>query len=292
MTTEWETRFDRLAAAKTHQSASAQLLPYLTEFIEPVDGAVAIASEWSAALFDGPFYVVPSRDPSRPACSLVFVQSADGNTVAPDPTELGGGETDKHLVYEGLSRVCADAVMAGAGTVREGDIVFSVWHPDLVRLRAALGLPRHPVQIVATLRGLAIERMLLCNVPGISVVLLTVRSAARQMQSAIDGRPWITVLPIDGPEDLPRAFRQLRERGIARVSCVGGRTLASQLLEQGLVDDVYLTTGARTGGAPGTPISSAPWRGRVLLRKHGTGAEAGVTFEHLLARQPGGPPAA
>jgi hypothetical protein len=38
-------RFERLAAAKTHQAASAQLLPYRTEFIEPVNRAVAIASE-------------------------------------------------------------------------------------------------------------------------------------------------------------------------------------------------------------------------------------------------------
>ena len=52
---------------------------------------------------------------------------------------LGGGETDKHLIYEGLSRVAADAVLAGAETIRGGDIVLSVWHPELVRLRASLG---------------------------------------------------------------------------------------------------------------------------------------------------------
>jgi len=51
-------------------------------------------------------------------CSLVFVQAADGNTVASDPALLGGGQTDKHIVYEGLSRVAADAVLAGARTVR------------------------------------------------------------------------------------------------------------------------------------------------------------------------------
>ena len=69
----------------------------------------------------------------------MFVQSLDGNTVADDPSDLGGGDTDKHLIYEGLSRVAADAVMAGAATVAGGKIVFSVWHPELVRLRSALG---------------------------------------------------------------------------------------------------------------------------------------------------------
>ena len=83
---------------------------------------------------------------------------------------LGGGETDKHLIYEGLSRVAADAVLAGAETIRGGDIVLSVWHPELVALRASLGLPRHPIQIVATLRGLELDAACMFNVPELPVV--------------------------------------------------------------------------------------------------------------------------
>jgi len=52
----------------------------------------------------------------------VFVQSRDGNTGARDPSSLGGGDTDKHLIYEGLSRVASDAVVAGAETIRGGNI--------------------------------------------------------------------------------------------------------------------------------------------------------------------------
>ena len=82
--------------------------------------------------------------------SLVFVQSRDGNTVADNPSTLGGGDTDKHLVYEGLSRVDADAVLAGAATARSERMVFSVWHPELVALRCSLGHRRHPAQVVVT----------------------------------------------------------------------------------------------------------------------------------------------
>jgi riboflavin biosynthesis pyrimidine reductase len=85
--------------------------------------------------------------------SVVFVQSVDGNTEVDDPSALGGGETDKHVIYEGLSRVSADAVMAGANSVRHGTVVFSVWHPELVALRRTFGKPRHPVQIVVTSSG-------------------------------------------------------------------------------------------------------------------------------------------
>ena len=45
---------------------------------------------------------------------------------ARNPQTLGGGETDKHLIYEGLARVSADAVLAGSSTVRGGRGLFRV----------------------------------------------------------------------------------------------------------------------------------------------------------------------
>jgi riboflavin biosynthesis pyrimidine reductase len=146
----------------------------------------------------------------------------------------------------------------------------------------SLGLSRHPVQIVATVRGLELDDTLLFNLPDLPVLLLTVASAARRMHHAITVRPWITLLLMDEPEDLPRAFERLRSMGLARVSCIGGRTIAGHLLDARLIDDVYLTTGLNVGGEPGTPLSSAPWRGRTVVRKRGTGVEEGVIFEHLL----------
>jgi riboflavin biosynthesis pyrimidine reductase len=271
-------------ARKTRLATTASLPPYRTELDDHDANALPLANAWTNRLFDGPFYLSPAATPSRPACSLVFVQSSDGNTSADDPGVLGGGNTDTHLVYEGLSRVAADAVLAGAQTVRGSDVIFSVWHPQLVDLRMSLELPRHPVQIVATLRGLELADTMLFNLPAVRVLLLTVPSAAEQMSRAIKVRPWITPLLMETPGDLRRAFERLRSTGIGRISCIGGRTLAGYLLDAGLVDDVYLTTGRNTGGEPGTPLSSAPWRGRTVVRKSGTGAERGVIFEHLLPR--------
>jgi riboflavin biosynthesis pyrimidine reductase len=219
--------------------------------------------------------------PERPACSLVFVQSRDGNTVAADPADLGGGDTDKHLIYEGLSRVAADAVLAGAATVRGSGQVLSVWHPELVALRASLGLPRHPIQIVATLRGIDLDGTMMFNVPHIPVVLLTTTGTASSMRTAIAARPWVRTVTMDSPRGLPGAFAQLLAMGIARLSCIGGRVLAGRLLDARLVDDVYLTTGEGDGGEPGTPLYDKDWRGRVVVRKLGTGPEKGVVFEHL-----------
>ena len=278
----WQERFDAFAARKTRTAIAADLAPFVSIERPNVSGQIAIGNAWSRRLFDGPFYVSPAAS-RRAACSLVFVQSADGNTGTDDPSALGGGATDAHLIYEGLSRVAADAVMAGAGTVRGAGIVFSVWHPEMIALRAALGFPRHPVQIVATHRGLDLDDELLFNVPSLRVVLLSGTPPPRDTVDALRRRPWVTHVPVkDG--DFREAFERLRTIGIARVSCVGGRTLARALLKASLVDDVYLTTAPIAGGEPNTPIAPWAWRGPAILTKHGTGMESGVIFEHVVPR--------
>ena len=273
--------FAAFVRRKERAALRAALPPYVTALDDHDAQAMAIGNAWSRSLFDGDFYVSPPPDPSRPACSLVFVQSKDANTGSRNPTSLGGGETDKHLIYEGLSRAAADAVMSGAETIRGGDMVFSVWHPELVSLRASLGKPRHPTQIVATLTGFDLDRGILFNVPEIPVVVVTVGPVAALMQNALAVRPWITLVVMERTSDLRQAFGQLRSLGIERVSCVGGRRIATQLIDAGLVQDLYLTTSPRTGGEPNTPIHPGPLDARVVVRKRGTGSEAGVIFEHM-----------
>jgi hypothetical protein len=222
---DWLARFEQFIARKTRLATTALLPPYRTELDDPDANALALENPWTNRLFDGPFYLSPAATPLRPACSLVFVQSSDGNTSADDPRVLGGGNTDTHLIYEGLSRVAADAVLAGAQTVRGSDVMFSVWHPELVDLRMSLELPRHPAQIVATLRGLELADTMLFNLPAVRVLLLTVPSAAEQMSQAIKVRPWITLLLMEGPGGLRRAFGQLRSIGVARISASAGEPL-------------------------------------------------------------------
>jgi riboflavin biosynthesis pyrimidine reductase len=281
MTSEqWRERFDALVARKRHEAADAAIPPYVTERTRHDARMTAVGNAWSNEHFDGPFFTTRSAE-GRPVCSLVFVQSADGNTGARNPGDLGGGETDKHLIYEGLSRVAADAVFSGAETMRDSGLVLSVWHPQLVELRASLGLPRHPIQIVATERGLDLDSMLLFNVPEIRVVLVTLTSVADRLRDAIPLRPWISIIAMRRRDELRSAFQEMARMGIQRVSCIGGRTLAAQLLDARLVDEVYLTTAPHPGGEPNTPISPRPWRGDLILRKHGSGPEQGVVFEHI-----------
>ena len=271
---------DAFAARKTAEAERASIEPFETE-IDRGEALIAIGNAWSRRMFDGAFYLSPLPVGEQPATNLVFVQSRDGNTVAKDPSLLGGGEADKHLVYEGLSRVAADAVLAGAGTVRGGNLLLSIWRSELVALRADLGLPRHPVQIVATIRGLDLTRGLMFNSPALKVIVLTVPHGADVMRRDLAARPWISLVTMARAGELAWAFRELRARGLQRLSCIGGRTLAEELIDAGLVQDLYLTKSPIAAGEPGTPFYSKPLASKVVVRKRGTAADAGVTFEHL-----------
>ena len=246
-----------------------------------------IGNAWSRRYYDGPFHLF-AVPPSLPAVSLVFVQSRNGNTGADNPADLGGGPTDKYLIYEGLSRVAADGVMAGAGTVGKS-VWFSVTHPELIALRRDLGMPQHPAQIVMSHDGNIDLTGRLYSQPHIPVFLLAGPRCVARHARAVRERPWLTMIPTQG--DLAAALTALRQQhGVARISCVGGRTAATGLVDAGLVQDIYLTTSAIEAGEPNTPwyVGDKPPRLSPIVRKGEDTPDRPVVFEHMaIGRTPG-----
>jgi riboflavin biosynthesis pyrimidine reductase len=277
-------RFEAYCRRREQAALAATIPGYVTrEDTRPAD-AIRVENEWSRALFDGPFYrSTTAASAGTPITSLVFVQSRDGNTGAADPSTLGGGNTDLHLIYEGLSRVDADAVMAGATTARAKDIVFSVWRAELVALRLALGLARHPAQVVVTNSGnLRFDEGLMFQEETLRVFVITRTSAVQTVRDRLASQPWVEVIDAGEPVSFGRAFRHLHSRGIEVMSCVGGRRTATALLAGDLVSDIYLTTSARAGGDPDTPYHEGPPpRLQRIVLKEGRNGERGVTFEHF-----------
>jgi riboflavin biosynthesis pyrimidine reductase len=280
--------FHAFCDRKTRQATSPRLVPL--ETIENHSAAFAtqvIGNNWTRQYYDGPFHL-PVYGTSVPFGSLVFVQSKGRNTVTDNPEDLGGGPSDKHLLYEGLSRVGVDAVLAGARTAEGENTFFSVWHPELVALRRELGLPRHPAQIVVTGKGcIDVEASRVFNVPEVSVYVVAGPVGCRALERAISQRTWVQLVPMTA-DDLRRPLECLgREHGIRRISAVGGRTTASALLDQGLVQDLCLTTTAREAGEPNTPfyVGSRPPRTTAIVRKRGVDREYPIVFEHLAVQR-------
>jgi riboflavin biosynthesis pyrimidine reductase len=275
--------FEDFAGRKTRAAATARIERLATVFdVRDAARTRGVGNAWSETHYGGEFgLVVPAE--ARTALSLVFIQSKDGNTGGLDPEAFGGGATDKHLIYEGLSRVAADAVLAGAGSIH-ADAFFSVWHPELVALRASLCRGRHPAQIVVSKRGLLDLDALLFNVSIVRVFLIAGNECLERHAPALRARPWIRVVPLSG-DDLRSALDHLRiEEGIQRISAVGGRFTATRLVDAGLAQDSYLTTTVHAGGEAGTPWYSgaSPPRLIVLTKKQWMDGASRVLFEHLL----------
>ena len=276
---KWQARYEALCARRA-EAASARMPPVRTT--EDRSGAFdlqAIADEWTKRAFDGPFYQTAATDPV--SLGVVFVRSREGNTGTRNPASLGGGIVDEQLIYEGLTRVAADAVIAGAGTLYR-DSLFTVWRPELIELRGRLGLPRHPAQVVMSIDGSADpEGALLVNLPYVRVFLLTSVTGRERLAPALDVRPWITV--VIAPS-LREQFAILRAAGIRRACSVGGRRSATQLVDARLVNDVYLTTTRVSGGDPDTPwyIGKETLSTRRVVAKEWDGEHGTVHFEHLL----------
>lgn len=251
---------------------------------------------WVRLLYDGPFYGSVSHSSVLPAVNLVFVQSKPktgqpfGSSGVSNPGELGGGETDKHFIYEGASRAAANAVMAGANTVRREKPedpsvgIFSVWHPEAVRLRLSYGQPRHPRQIVVTERGnLDIEGELMFNIPGLDAFVITTQSGAKRLRPQTKGRS-VHIISTGRRLNIPHALRDLKEFfGIHSISVIGGRKLATTLIDQGLVHDLYLTTAPKELPGEYTPFYTGRrnFPRELIIRKLGRGREKGVVFEHF-----------
>ena len=267
-------------------SASNQAAPLQVNRLITVDDfsgrwpVAAVGNDWSRAYYDGAFHLFPPPD-GGPAISLVFVQSRDGNTCAANPSDLGGGPTDKHLIYEGLSRVAADGVLAGASTVGKS-VFFTVKHPQMVALRRDLGLPRHPAQIVLSERGHLDWSSRLFSTPDVPVFILAGDECVRRVSMEVQRRPWITMIPIAG--DLRAAVTRLRtDHGLTRISAVGARVAATTLVDAGLVQDLYLTTSAFAGGEPGTPwyVGEHKPAMQVVVRKIEDTLDHPILFEHV-----------
>jgi riboflavin biosynthesis pyrimidine reductase len=269
---------------KTHGASSAQVHTLVTTETGPLEQTLCgIGNDWTRRHYDGDFRLLPLPSVA-PAITLVFVQSRDGNTEADDPEDLGGGTTDKHLLYEGLSRAAADAVLAGTSTAAGRSAFFSVWHPEIVALRHQLGLARHPAQVVVSATGhIDLDDSLLFNVPEVPTFLLAGRICRDRWATRLAERPWITVISIE-PHGLRGALSHLRaHHGIRRISAIGGRTTASNLVDADLVQDLCLTTSPLSGGKPDTPF----YTGRrtlsfeTIVQKREVGTREPISFAHL-----------
>jgi riboflavin biosynthesis pyrimidine reductase len=223
-----------------------------------------------------------------------FVSSIDGVVTlgsSPSAGSVISGRNPADRFVMGLLRACADAVVLGAGTLRATP--GHLWtaehvYPDLadsfVALRRGLGKPADPRLVLVTSSGeLDFSHPALAR----GATLVTTANGAARMTGRLPASCELVVLEQAGGGeeeaarvDLAGALALLRGRGLDVVLTEGGPHLMGQLIEQGLLDEMFLTISpvlagrdreARLGMVQGVELlpGAGAWSELLSARRHG-----------------------
>jgi len=193
----------------------------------------------------------------RPYLALNMVSSLDGKATLDGRTRGLSSVLDRELFHQLRTQV--DAVMVGAGTMREERYGRMIKSEQLRAKRRAEGLEPDAIGVIVSAR-LALPPDLPClHEPEQPLVICTGSDA--ELPGAIAPVEYERV-----GDDLPLLMARLRERGVRSVLCEGGPTLNSHLLAAGLVDELFLTLHPLlAGGADALTIVA----GRTLVAPAG-----------------------
>lgn len=184
----------------------------------------------------------------RPYTAVNMVSTIDGKVVigGPDTTRLIGSATDHYLMVRIEAQ--ADAVLLGAGIIREDNPGYPRVTGAMREKRAARGLRPDPLWIVISRRGeFSGTPKAFSGGPDTSLLVLSETPDASR-RAILEQQTRVAVLP--GPAvDALAMGRFLREEyGIKRMVCLGGPMLNATLLEAGAVDELFLTLAPKLQG--------------------------------------------
>lgn len=182
----------------------------------------------------------------RPTVTLKMAQTADGYAAgaAHDPRlHITGPVAD---AFTHVQRALHDAIMVGAGTVRDDDPLMTVRLP---------GLAAKPMRIVLDEKLSLSPRSRLASTARETPLLVIASEnisdeAVRAFQDAT-GVAVARVKTLEGRLDLLAVLRLLADRGITRLFCEGGPRVAESLLASNLADEVILHQGMKPLGREG-----------------------------------------
>ena len=217
-----------------------------------------------------------------------FVASLDGVVTLgskPSAGSIISGKYPADRFLMGLLRACADAVIIGAGTLRATP--GHLWtpahvYPDLatefISLRSALGRATEPQLVVITAKG-DLDASHPALVKGALVV--TTDDGANVVERTLPSTCEVIAMGKDVANlDMREAIAALRARGLEVLLTEGGPHLMGQLIDAGLMEEVFLTIspvvagrGAdkRLGMVEGVELlpKLGVWSALLSARRHG-----------------------
>jgi 5-amino-6-(5-phosphoribosylamino)uracil reductase len=202
--------------------------------------------------------------PDRPYLVLNMVETLDGRIAIDGRSGSIGNEADREL-FHGL-RTQADAVMAGAGTVRTERYGRMIKNDELRARRERDGLAPDALAVVVSGRMNLPHDLPLLQDPDSHVLVLTASDAeppeVPARVEALRGDP----APDAGVVLAPLLRRLREEHGVRSILCEGGPALNHGLLREGLVDELFLALSPKlAAGEPLTVVTGSGLRPAVDL---------------------------
>ncbi len=247
---------------------------------------------------------IPLR-PDRPTVVANFVSTLDGVVAFDADGSSGGGEVsgffDPDRFVMGLLRAMADVVLVGAGTVRAAPT--HEWtarrvHPASAALyaewRRRIGAEGpQPTTIVATASGGLDPHHPGLSAPDVPVIVATTTVGATRARSA--GLAANVTVEVPGAGDRVTAH-QLVEiaagAGARLILCEGGPHLIGDLVDAGLLDELFLTIAPQVAGRDERAqrlgfvagrafgVADAPWAELVSVRRAADHLFLRYRFDH------------
>ncbi|MGC5034651.1 dihydrofolate reductase family protein [Streptomyces sp. DT190] len=152
-------------------------------------------------------------------------------------------------------RAAADAILVGAGTIRADNPRLLVNSPGRRAARVAAGRPEYPLKVTVSGSGELDPDARFWHTGGEKVLYTTDRGAerARALGIAAD------VVPLGPDLDWRRLLTHLHDvRGVGRLMVEGGGLIHTQLLTQGLADELQLVLAPLFVGDPQAPRLFGP----------------------------------
>ncbi|WP_405796600.1 dihydrofolate reductase family protein [Streptomyces longwoodensis] len=152
-------------------------------------------------------------------------------------------------------RASVDAILIGAGTLRADNPRLLVNSAGRRAARVAAGRPAYPLKVTVSASGDLDPAARFWHTGGDKLLLTTDRGADRARAAGIAAD--VAAL---GPDlDWRRALEHLHDvRGVRRLMVEGGGTIHTQLLQQGLADELQLALAPLFVGDPDAPRLFGP----------------------------------
>jgi riboflavin-specific deaminase-like protein len=191
----------------------------------------------------------------RPYVVLNMVTTVDGKVALNGSAGGIGSRNDRALMRMIRSKV--DAVMIGAATLR-AEICDPRVEPRLVKRRVQRGWTPQPLAVgVSGSLDLEPTNRFLVNGPQ-RTVLLTTMAAPRERRQRL-GK--YAAIQVQGEHhvDLVSGLRLLHQAyGVRRLLCEGGPSLNQQLLDAGLIDELFCTIAPKLAGGQSKGVIDGP----------------------------------